>query len=606
MTIMLSQSGERVRPYPISHIPRKDEAGSKASAGRPIAEASEAAGPGRGHVLMVAAASAGTLIYHLVCGFNFRPLATAAFAALTSAAAGLAFFAAGRAFRNPATAWTLAAYAGAALCSALFSVDARDWAAPAALLLFAYLAASGAGFAAGLGVVISASAALTSAWLLADGGGRATATSPHLLAAPLLLVAGAALARAGAARAEERRRSRLLLEVTRISNPRFGVERTLGLILEKLRAHFGADLCLLVGEEGGEGEGGGARCVLQRADSRHAGSPAPVAARRVPSPAAASLLAIPGTAAAIFASGGHPAWRRLGRRAGGASKLVPLGGGVDSRRTADSQPLSEVAEELEASSFISVPLRSGGGRARIYVARRGGARPFGEGELAFLALAAEAFAPSVENIRLLDRMVSESAGRERRRIARDLHDTTIQPIIGLKMGLSAVREKLRSGRGAEAAAQVEQLIALTEEELGSLRGYVTNLREGEAPKTSFLTAVRHFAEKFEEASGIPVRLEVEGELQMNDRLAAETFQMVAEGLSNVRRHTGSKGAGVRLSCEGGRLLLEISNWGGERGGAEAPQFMPRSLSERARSLGGELEVFADDGGRTRLSIVVPL
>jgi signal transduction histidine kinase len=600
---MLSQSGERAHPHPSPYTPSRDRTVEGTAAG--------VAGPGREAILTAAAMTAGAFVCHLACGLDLRALAPAGVAALIVAAAGAVCFAVLRSGRQGAAGRILVAYSGAAICAALFTLDARNWAAPAALLLLAYVVSAGAGIAAGLGVAVAASSALALPRLLSDGLDTVSSSAAPLFDALLLLAGGGALALVGAAMEEERRRAHLLLEVSRISNPRFGTDRTLAVILQRLREHFAADSCILVAEEIAAAAATEPRYVLHRADAGGRGraeSAAPAAARLVPAAVAAPLLAIPPGAAALY---------RRGR--GGVMSLLPVGrpaaridpeepGAAPAASAADL--LREVDEELEAYSFLSVPVRSGAGRARIYLVRRGeGAGPFGPADLRFLLRAAAAFAPTVENVRLLDNMFCESAGRERRRIARDLHDTTIQPIIGLKMGLAAAREKLLAGRGAEAAAHIDRLIALTEEELGSLRGYVANLRDVEAPKTSFLTAVRHFTEKFGESSGIPVHLEVKGELAINDRLAAEAFQMIAEGLSNVRRHTGSKGAAVRLACEGGCLLLEISNWGCDRAAAgvqEMPQFRPRSLSERARALGGDLYVSAGRDGQTRLTIIVPL
>ncbi|MBI3325998.1 MAG: hypothetical protein HYZ81_04745, partial [Nitrospinae bacterium] len=73
---------------------------------------------------------------------------------------------------------------------------------------------------------------------------------------------------------------------------------------------------------------------------------------------------------------------------------------------------------------------------------------------------------------------------------------------------------------------------------------------------------QRFAAKFSEATGIAVHLEAASNIRINDRLGAEVFQIVAEGLSNVRRHTSSTQATVALACVDGQLVLRIADAGG--------------------------------------------
>ena len=94
---------------------------------------------------------------------------------------------------------------------------------------------------------------------------------------------------------------------------------------------------------------------------------------------------------------------------------------------------------LEAGSFISAPLVLGRGKGRIYVAAR--ERHFGRSDALFLAHIAAQGLPVVDSIELLDRIASDAAALERKKIALDLHDTAIQPYIGLKLGLAALCKK---------------------------------------------------------------------------------------------------------------------------------------------------------------------
>ena len=116
--------------------------------------------------------------------------------------------------------------------------------------------------------------------------------------------------------------------------------------------------------------------------------------------------------------------------------------------------------------------------------------------------------------------------------------------------------------------------------------------------------MRRFATKFSEATGIAVQVNARGDIRVGDRLAAEAFQIVAEGLSNVRRHTQAGLATVSLKCGNGFFSLHIENNGA--GGSVPLSFTPRSITERAEALGGyaHVESLGQDG--TAVVVEIPL
>ncbi|MGI8917080.1 MAG: sensor histidine kinase, partial [Pyrinomonadaceae bacterium] len=88
-----------------------------------------------------------------------------------------------------------------------------------------------------------------------------------------------------------------------------------------------------------------------------------------------------------------------------------------------------------------------------------------------------------------------------------------------------------------------------------------------------------------------------------DRLAAELFQMIEEGLSNIRRHSRSNYAKVGISRKNGDLILQVRNQRGR--GLEESSFAPRSIVERATALGGKTVVFTENN-ETVVSVQIPL
>jgi signal transduction histidine kinase len=113
-----------------------------------------------------------------------------------------------------------------------------------------------------------------------------------------------------------------------------------------------------------------------------------------------------------------------------------------------------------------------------------------------------------------------------------------------------------------------------------------------------------------------VDVKAHGKVVVNDRLAAELFQIVTEGLSNVRRHALCDDACVEITCNEGRLLLEIKNrrrrisgnlnFGNDDNSEGHVSFTPYSISQRVALLGGETRVSVDEKNYTVVSVGIPL
>ena len=408
-----------------------------------------------------------------------------------------------------------------------------------------------------------------------------------LLRVICLLVLGYMIAVWGGSELMLKRRLALLRSISSLANPRFGADRTLGTFMESVRKFYDADTCLLVTLSPETHE-----YALRRADRYKADRA--VLAESVTGEIGCQLVSLLGDEAVAVTS--H---QRLGR--GRRTRVLRAGYDRDDAAGARLLPvLDRLARLIGDESYLSVPWRqSDGAAARLYVASRAG--KFDRGQLEFLRQVVAHAAPLVDNIRLLDRLASTAAGEERRRISRDLHDSTIQPYIGLKMGLESIRRKAAADNPL--ADDLSELAMKVDLGLADLRRYVHGLkREDEgADEPALSSAVREYAGQFTRQTGVDVVCEVEPGMAVGGRLAAEAFQIVREGLSNVRRHTAAGGALVSLRSRGRTLVIEVTN---EAARAAEP-FTPRSISERAAALGGGAEVVAADG-LTVVRAVIPL
>ena len=418
----------------------------------------------------------------------------------------------------------------------------------------------------------------------------------RLLMRPIqLLVFGYMISRWGGYKIDLKNRLQLLKEMTIFSNPRFGIDRMIKSILERLRAYYNADACLLI-IPGRENDS--SRYQLYRVTRETVPGTLPREIRGE----GLGVFLLPATDhAVIYRKNGHVQTLQFDLK----TREVTLGSPIDDDR---------VAGVLEASSYLSVPIQyQNQPRGRMYII--GGPHRFASSDLDFVVQLMDHVAPVIENIRLVDRLASDAAEQERRRLARDIHDSVIQPYLGLQFGVAAVRKKLEDGNPT-ALKDVNELLELTTHELAELRRYVGGLRAGEERRDVLLPAIERFAARFSAVTGINVAVKARGKIEVNDRLAAELFQIVTEGLSNVRRHAFSSEARVEMFHQDGLLVLQIRNRRSRISGNLTSRhdgnsdgnvsFNPRSISERAALLGGETKVSVDNNNYTVVSVRIPI
>ncbi|GAB2880716.1 hypothetical protein GCM10027046_06060 [Uliginosibacterium flavum] len=219
-----------------------------------------------------------------------------------------------------------------------------------------------------------------------------------------------------------------------------------------------------------------------------------------------------------------------------------------------------------------------------------------------LSRIAEQIAPSIDNALLLERLSTEAVENERAKIGRTLHDSAIQPYIGLKFAVEALVRK--ASPDSPISADLLRLQTMASDELAAMRDVVSGLRGAPDQGGVLLTsALQRQALRFGQLFGIEVIVDIQDALPVDRHIADELFHLVAEGLSNIRRHTRAHMAWIGLRCEEGVLELRIRNEHGNQ--APLPTFTPRSISERAALLGGETRVDIDPRGCS-ITVTIPL
>jgi PAS domain S-box-containing protein len=193
---------------------------------------------------------------------------------------------------------------------------------------------------------------------------------------------------------------------------------------------------------------------------------------------------------------------------------------------------------------------------------------------------------------------------ERRRIARELHDSVGQLLVAIGMNIAMVQaqsDKL-DAVGAKAVAENAELIEQVSREIRTV-SYL--LHPPLLDVAGLISALRLYVDGFSERSQIKVELDVPaGFPRLSDAAEIAVFRMVQESLTNIHRHSGSATAAIRIQQDGERLVVEVQD-SGKGIPKEKQSELPGSgrsgvgfagMRERLTQLGGKLEIQSDENG----------
>lgn len=202
----------------------------------------------------------------------------------------------------------------------------------------------------------------------------------------------------------------------------------------------------------------------------------------------------------------------------------------------------------------------------------------------------------------------EALERERRRLRADLHDGVGPSLAALVLALDGIAH---AARGADPARAVPDRVDAVKSEvrdvIGELRRIVDALRPPALDELGLAGALDRYLTTFRHTDSAP-RFVVESGLDGTTLPAAvevAAYRITSEAITNVLRHAAAGRCSVRLTLDGPRLCLEIED-DGAGGAAPGGGTGLASMSERARSLGGTLEVLPGVPTGTLVRAVLPV
>lgn len=193
---------------------------------------------------------------------------------------------------------------------------------------------------------------------------------------------------------------------------------------------------------------------------------------------------------------------------------------------------------------------------------------------------------------------------ERRRLARELHDSTGQTLAALQMNLSVVQQ--RGALNQETAGTLGDSMKLVEQVVKEVRTLSYLLHPPLLDETGLASALRWYVDGLGQRSNLQIELNVSPQVgRLPQGMEIAVFRIVQECLTNIHRHSGSSTARIRIWAEAQELFLSVEDDGSgmPEGILEAKDGASghlgvgiRGMQERVRDLAGQMRIRATNPG----------
>ncbi|MGP0593955.1 histidine kinase [Nitrospira sp. T9] len=202
---------------------------------------------------------------------------------------------------------------------------------------------------------------------------------------------------------------------------------------------------------------------------------------------------------------------------------------------------------------------------------------------------------------------------ERTRIACEIHDGLVQTLVGVSLKMERVRE-LVAEDPPKCLTMLNQTTVQLKHAIQEAREVVYNLRPGQYDHLAFIPALSNYLKAYEREHRIRTEFDGSGdESQLDPKAKVFVFRMVQEALSNVAKHAGATKVIVKVLLKKDVLKATVSDNGqgfDVKAEGQNPEkwdhFGVRSMTERARMLGGNVQWVSKPGTGTKVEIFIPL
>jgi signal transduction histidine kinase len=197
---------------------------------------------------------------------------------------------------------------------------------------------------------------------------------------------------------------------------------------------------------------------------------------------------------------------------------------------------------------------------------------------------------------------------ERQRVAREMHDNVAQTLFYLGANLREVGTLVESGEKDDAMAELGTVEAHLKEAHAQVRAVISDADRRDGGPEDLRESVRRTAAGISERLDMRVECRTEGRPSLPPPATDHVLAIVHEALTNAHRHGNASAAVVSVGPVEGGLSVEISDDGKGFEPADAPDegsYGLAIMAERARMIGGELDLASVPGRGSRVTVRVP-
>ncbi|MCJ8013361.1 sensor histidine kinase [Paenibacillus sp. KQZ6P-2] len=205
-----------------------------------------------------------------------------------------------------------------------------------------------------------------------------------------------------------------------------------------------------------------------------------------------------------------------------------------------------------------------------------------------------------------EKAAEQAVLEERRRMARDLHDTVSQQLFAIHMSASSLPKVLE--RNAEHGQVVmTQLITMSQMAQKQMRALIAQLRPVELEGKNLAEALEVWFPDYCRQNGLKGMKEVELQGKLSEAIEHQLFLIIQEAMANIVKHAHARLVSMSLREEQRQVVLSISDDG--QGFNEVPHktgsYGLSTMQERAEKLGGKVEIISRQGSGTTIRVHIP-
>jgi PAS domain S-box-containing protein len=282
------------------------------------------------------------------------------------------------------------------------------------------------------------------------------------------------------------------------------------------------------------------------------------------------------------------------------------------RRTYElGQPssLSHPSDAQAASHYLCVPMRAKGQVYGVISLLIDTPAQFSEDEITLLTSVADQIGIAVENARLYERSKQLAIAEDRRRLARDLHDSVTQSLYSLTLFAEAGQRLLRSGDHERVEKYLERLGKTAQDALREMRLLLYELRPLAFQSGKLIEALQQRLDAVERRAGLSAHLITTELPPLSPKVEESIYHIGLEALNNMLKHSRSAVVTVTLAHESSAITLKVSDHGvGFAVDAALAQggMGLSNMRERAEELGGTLRIDSSEQAGTQVTMLLPL